>query len=68
MQTNYLEILKKPTICYLEVKVRLSKIRAKFSLIAQIISEVKTTKIIGMIIHSRLNWKHHINSICNKVS
>ena len=33
----------------------------------QEISEVETTKFIGVIIDNRLNWKHHIDSICNKV-
>ena len=34
----------------------------------QKISEVETTKFLGVIIDNRLNWKHHIDSICNKVS
>ena len=34
----------------------------------QEISEDETTKFIGVIIDNRLNWKHHIDSICNKVS
>ena len=34
----------------------------------QEISEVETTKFLGVIIDNRLNWKHHIDSICNKVS
>ena len=35
---------------------------------SQEISEVETTKFPGIIIDDRLNWKHHIDSICNKVS
>ena len=35
---------------------------------SQEISEVETTKFLGIIIDNRLNWKHHIDSICNKVS
>ena len=34
----------------------------------QEISEVETTKFLGVIIDKRLNWKHHIDSICNRVS
>ena len=35
---------------------------------SQEISEVETTKFFGIIIDNRLNWKHHIDSICNRVS
>ena len=34
----------------------------------QEISEVETTKFLGVIIDNRFNWKHHIDNICNKVS
>ena len=32
------------------------------------ISEVESIKFHGINIDNRLNWKHHIDSICNKVS
>ena len=31
-------------------------------------SEVVTTEFLGVVIDNRLNWNHHIDSICNKVS
>ena len=35
---------------------------------SQEVSEVEITKFLGIIIDNPLNRKHHIDSICNKVS
>ena len=32
------------------------------------ISQVTTTKFLGVIIDNKLDWKYHIDHICNKVS
>ena len=32
------------------------------------ISEVETTKFLGVLINNKLDWKYHINYICTKVS
>ena len=68
VECEYLQNIDKTYYMLFRTKGKVIKETCRVYMNKQEISEVEATKSLGVIIDNRLNWKHHIDSISNKVS
>ena len=52
----------------LKNKGKITTTNCKVYMNHQEISEVNSTKFLGVIINNQLNWKNHLDHLCTKVS
>ena len=68
LNANKLSLNVEKTYILFRSKCRIIENMCNVYMNSQEISKVEITKFLGIIIDNRLKWKHHIDSICNKVS